>query len=110
MSQSRQLAAIMFADIVGYTALMQGDEELALQLRHKLKSKLEKEVNAHHGRILSFKGDGALCSFNSAIEGVRAALAVQINMQISPLVPLRIGIHTGDVIMEEDNIYGDGVN
>ena len=110
MSQSRQLAAIMFADIVGYTALMQGDEELALQLRHKLKSKLEKEVNAHQGRILSFKGDGALCSFNSAIEGVRAALAVQINMQTSPLVPLRIGIHTGDVIMEEDNIYGDGVN
>ena len=110
MSQSRQLAAIMFADIVGYTALMQEDEELALQLRHKLKIKLEEEVNAHHGRILAFKGDGALCSFNSAIESVRAALTVQLEMQSPPLVPLRIGIHTGDVMVEEDNIYGDGVN
>ncbi|MEP6596826.1 MAG: adenylate/guanylate cyclase domain-containing protein, partial [Ginsengibacter sp.] len=110
MSQSRQLAAIMFADIVGYTALMQEDEELALQLRHKLKKKLEEEVIAHYGRILAFKGDGALCSFSSAIEGVKAALAVQLQMQISPVVPLRIGIHTGDVILEEDNIYGDGVN
>ena len=110
MSQSRQLAAIMFADIVGYTALMQEDEEVALQLRYKLKTKLEQEVNAHQGRVLSFKGDGALCSFNSAIEGVRAALNIQLSMQTSPLVPLRIGIHTGDVILEEDNIYGDGVN
>jgi TolB-like protein len=110
MSQFRQLAAIMFADIVGYTALMQEDEELALQLRQKLKSKLEQEVNIHQGRVLAFKGDGALCSFNSAIEGVKAALAVQIDMQTAPPVPLRIGIHTGDVILEEDNIYGDGVN
>jgi len=110
MSHSRQLAAIMFADIVGYTALMQEDEEVALQLRHKFKSKLEEEVSLHHGRILAFKGDGALCSFNSAIEGVRAAVTVQLAMQTLPPVPLRIGIHTGDVIMEEDNIYGDGVN
>jgi adenylate cyclase len=110
MSQSRQLAAIMFADIVGYTAMMQEDEALALQLRNKLKKKLENEVIAHHGRILEFKGDGALCSFNSAIEGVRAALALQLDMQTSPLVPVRIGMHTGDVVVDGDNIYGDGVN
>nr|MBA2561430.1 tetratricopeptide repeat protein [Chitinophagaceae bacterium] len=101
---------IMFADIVGYTALMQGDEELALSLRQKLKQKLEAETNAHNGRILEFKGDGALCSFNSAIEGVRAALALQLEMQTIPLVPLRIGMHTGDVMVEDDNIFGDGVN
>jgi len=110
MSQSRQLAAIMFADIMGYTSMMQEDETLALQLRHKLKIKLEKEVATHHGRILEFRGDGALCSFTSTIEGVRAALALQLNMQTYPVVPLRIGLHTGDVIFEENNIYGDGVN
>ena len=110
MFSSRQLAAIMFADIVGYTAMMQEDEEMALGLRQKLKDKLEDEVSNHGGRILEFKGDGALCSFNSAIEGVKAALAVQLEMQTSPLVPLRIGMHTGDVVVDRDNIYGDGVN
>lgn len=110
MSQSRQLAAIMFADIMGYTALMQEDEALAMELRHKLQKKLEEEVATHHGRILEFRGDGAMCSFTSTIEGVRAALALQLNMQTDPVVPLRIGMHTGDVIFEENNIYGDGVN
>jgi adenylate cyclase len=110
MSQSRQLAAIMFADIAGYTALMQEDEFLALQLRHKLQKKLEDEVAKHQGRILEFKGDGALCSFTSSIEAVQAALALQVDMQTTPIVPLRIGMHTGDVMLDENNIYGDGVN
>jgi adenylate cyclase len=110
MSSSRQLAAIMFADIMGYTALMQEDEALALQLRHKLKTKLEEVTSTHYGRILEFRGDGAMCSFTSTIEGVRAALALQLDMQSNPIVPLRIGMHTGDVIFEENNIYGDGVN
>ena len=110
MNKSRQLAAIMFADIVGYTAMMQEDEELAFGLRQKLKDKLEDEVNNHGGRILEFKGDGALCSFNSAIEGVMAALNLQLEMQTTPLVPLRIGMHTGDVLVDNDAIYGDGVN
>ena len=110
MSQSRQLVAIMFADIVGYTALMQEDETFAVQLRNKLKKKLEKEITTHNGRILAFRGDGALCSFMSNIEGVLAALALQLDMQTIPIVPLRIGIHTGDVMMEDDNMYGDGVN
>ena len=110
MSQSRQLAAIMFADIMGYTAMMQEDESRALQQRQKFKTKLEEEVAAHHGRVLELRGDGALCSFTSTIEAARAALAVQLEMQTDPIVPLRIGMHTGDVIFEENNIYGDGVN
>ncbi len=110
MSQSHQLAAIMFTDIAGYTAIMQEDEALALQLRQKLKKKLEEEVAAHYGRILELRGDGALCSFSSTIEGVRAALALQLEMQTFPFVPLRIGIHTGDVMVEGNNVYGDGVN
>lgn len=110
MSQSRQLAAIMFTDIDGYTSIMQEDEVLAMELRKKLKKKLEEEVATHRGRILELRGDGALCSFTSTIEAVRAALALQLDMQAVPVVPLRIGIHTGDVMMEGDTIYGDGVN
>jgi len=110
MSQTRQLAAIMFADIMGYTAMMQEDEKLALQMRQKFKTNLEEAVAAHYGKIWELRGDGALCSFPSTIEGVRAALTIQVNMQSDLIVPLRIGMHTGDVIVDENNIYGDGVN
>lgn len=110
MPSSHQLAAIMFADIAGYTATMQEDEALALQLKNKLLKKLEAETTEHNGRILSFRGDGALCHFTSTIEAVRAALAVQLEMLEQPKVPLRIGMHMGDVIMNDNDIVGDGVN
>ncbi len=110
MASSRQLAAIMFADIAGYTGMMQEDEGLALQLRKKLREKLEEQISLEHGRLLEFKGDGALCCFTSTIEAVQAAIALQTEMQREPVVPLRIGIHTGDVIFEDNNVYGDGVN
>jgi len=110
MASSRQLAVIMFADIAGYTAMMQEDEVMALQLKNKLLQNLDKEVNGHNGRILSFRGDGALCCFISSIEAVRAALALQLEMQNDPRVPLRIGMHTGDVIVDDNEVYGDGVN
>jgi len=110
MAFSRQLAAIMFADIVGYTALMENDESLAMRSRDRLKNKLEEVLNDHGGRLLAFHGDGALCSFTSTLESVKAATALQLEMQSPPLVPLRIGIHTGDVLVDDNNIYGDGVN
>lgn len=110
MSTSRQLAAILFADIQGYTALMQRDEASAMFLRDKFQRNLEKEIKSRNGRIATFSGDGALCVFKSAIEAVQAAIAVQERMREDPVVPLRIGIHTGDVISEGKNVYGDGVN
>lgn len=110
MSRSRQLAAIMFADIIGFTALMQKDEALALGLRQKLKSKLEKELLKHGGKIVKFSGDGALCSFDSALESIRVAIAVQLKMLQEPIVPLRIGIHQADVVFEDGDVHGDGVN
>ncbi len=110
MPQSRQLAAIMFADIVGYTAMMQEDEAMALMLRDKLQNKLESEVVLHHGTIITFNGDGAMCSFPSTIEAIHAALSLQLHMRSEPLVPLRIGMHSGDVILEGKTMYGDGVN
>src|SRR5687768_16364707 len=110
MSSTRQLAAIMFTDISGYTAMMQEDEKLTLKLRQKFLNKLEEVARLHNGRIIDFKGDGGMSSFNSAIEAVRAALNLQLDMQIPPYVPVRIGLHTGDVVIEGNNIYGDGVN
>lgn len=110
MAYSRQLAAIMFADIAGYTALMEQDESLAMNFRDRLKNKLEEVVNDHGGRLLEFHGDGALCSFTSTLESVKAATSLQLEMQTPPLIPLRIGIHTGDVLVDDNNVYGDGVN
>ncbi len=110
MTQTRQLAAIMFTDIVGYTAMMEEDEMAAMNCRQKLKQKLEEVVAEHQGRIIEFRGDGGMCSFTSTIQCVKAGLTLQLDMQTSPVVPLRIGMHTGDVIFEGNNIYGDGVN
>ena len=110
MTSSHQLAAILFADIQGYTALMEDDESRAHSLREKLKKILEHDVPYYNGRILKLSGDGALCIFNSAIEAVRAAIDIQKKMSHDPKVPLRIGIHMGDVVFEEGDIFGDGVN
>lgn len=110
MSSSRQLAAIVFADIMGYTTLMQEDEEQALQIRNKFEHILQQETAAHGGRIQKMMGDGALCIFSSSIEAARAAVAVQQQMREEPSVPLRIGIHAGDVMVDESDVYGDGVN
>ncbi len=110
MEITRQLAAIMFADIAGFTAMMQENETNALHARKKLKDKLELEVSNHHGMVLEFKGDGAVCTFSSTLEAISAALAIQEEMQKDPVVPLRIGLHTGDILMGDGNIYGDGVN
>ena len=110
MHHSRQLAAIMFIDIAGYTSLMETDEILALRFREKLKIKLETEVGIYGGKIIKWMGDGALCSFDSANACVRTALALQLNMQQQPKVPVRIGIHQADIIFEDSDVHGDGVN
>ena len=106
----RQLAAIMFSDMSGYTALMQQNEQLALGKRRRLKEVLEGSVSAHHGKILEYTGDGALSIFNSAIDGVKCAVEIQRTLQQEPKVELRIGIHTGDISIEDGAIYGNGVN
>ncbi len=110
MSQTRQLAAILFADIAGYTALMEEDEAYAFIIRNKFKKVLESETTRRGGRTIKFSGDGALCSFDSAGESVRAAIGIQSAMQEEPKIPLRIGIHQADVVFEAGDVHGDGVN
>ena len=106
----RQLAAIMFSDMYGFTALMQQNEQLAKLKQRRLKEVLETCIPAYNGKILQYYGDGALSIFNSAIDGVNCAVEVQQTLLQEPKVELRIGIHTGDISVEDETIYGDGVN
>jgi TolB-like protein/class 3 adenylate cyclase/Flp pilus assembly protein TadD len=106
----RQLAAILFADMTGYTALMQDNEHLARLKRKRFKEVLESAIQQHQGKILQNYGDGSLSIFNSAINSVSCAISIQQQLQLAPKVEIRIGIHTGDVVIEEESIYGDGVN
>ena len=106
----RQLVAIMFADMTGYTSLMQENENLARLKRQRLKEILESATGKSNGKTIQYYGDGSLSIFNSAIDAVRCAIDMQQQLQMAPKVDVRIGIHTGDVTVDEDAIYGDGVN
>ncbi len=106
----RQLAAIVFADMVGYTALMQEDEEGARLQRDKHRAIQTAAVKRHHGEVLQYYGDGTLSIFGSAVEAVQCAVEVQMEVAGEPLLPLRIGIHSGDVVHDDEGVYGDGVN
>ena len=104
----RMLAAIMFTDMVGYTAMMQDNEHEAMVHRNRCRAVLQDAVARHGGSILQFYGDGTLSMFGSAIEATRCALDVQRGMPEE--IRLRIGIHVGDIVQEEGGIFGDAVN
>ena len=105
----RQLAAIMFTDIVGYTALMQQNETLARQQRDVNKQIFESSLSKHNGKLLQYYGDGTLSIFNSAANAVQAAIEMQTRCR-QQKVDLRIGIHSGDVMFDDTGVYGDSVN
>jgi adenylate cyclase len=110
MSQ-RKLAAILSADVAGYSRLMEQDEAGALaQLKRALAEVFEPSVARHHGRIVKFMGDGALVEFASVVAAVHCALEVQGALDESAPIRLRIGVNIGDVIVDGDDIFGDGVN
>ena len=96
--------------MTGYTALMQQNELLAMQKRMRLKEVLESTIQQHSGKILQYYGDGSLSIFNSAIDGANCAIKIQQQLLQEPKVDIRIGLHTGDVIIDDEAIFGDGVN
>ena len=105
----RRLVAIMFTDMAGYTALMQQDEKVAKKLRDLHRQALEEETAKSGGRILQYYGDGSLSTYSSSLDAVECAIAIQ--KRVKDKVNLRIGIHIGDVVKDEDGaIYGNGVN
>jgi len=109
-SPKRKLAAIMFTDMVGYTALMQQDEDKARELIERHRAHMKPFVEKYGGEIIQFVGDGTFCRFDSAIEAVRSAMEIQKVLELEPDINLRIGIHVGDVVVKGDEVYGDGVN
>jgi adenylate cyclase len=115
---NRKLAAILAADVVGYSRLMGADEAgtLAALKRHR-EAIFDPAVAAHSGRIVKLIGDGVIAEFGSVVDAMSCALSVQRSRATipdqgasQPIIVLRIGINLGDVIIEGDDIYGDGVN
>ena len=104
------MAAILFTDIVGFTALMQHDETNAVCIIKHYHEVLEKSVSNHHGEILNNYGDGSLCVFNSVYEALKCAIELQIGLKSEPAVPLRVGLHLGEVLFENGQALGDDVN
>ncbi|MEM1124800.1 MAG: adenylate/guanylate cyclase domain-containing protein, partial [Bacteroidota bacterium] len=86
------------------------DEPAALSALQKFKTALESKVTDHQGRIIQFYGDGCLATFESSVNAVNCAQALQLDFQAAPKVPVRIGLHAGDVIYRESNVFGDAVN
>src|SRR4030095_395933 len=110
MPAHRQLAAMMFTDIVGYTALMQKNEQQAISLLDRHRSILEQKIHEHKGELISYYGDGSLSMFSSISQALQCAMEIQEALRNDPPVPLRIGLHTGEVLVEGDKIVGDAVN
>ncbi len=106
----RHSAAVMFTDIVGYTAIMQADEELARVARDRHRRSLEPSVDGHGGKVLQYFGDGSLSVFPDPREAVAAAIEMQELLRADPAVDVRVGIHYGDVAYDEQGAYGDSVN
>ena len=118
MSQTRRLAAILAADVTGYSRLMGADEEGTLERLKALgRELLDPKIAEHRGRIVKTTGDGLLVEFASVVDAVRCAVAVQqamsernADVRADDRIELRIGVNLGDVIVEGDDLYGDGVN
>jgi TolB-like protein/class 3 adenylate cyclase len=108
---TRRLAAILAADVVSFSSMMERDEEGTLAKIKTLQQEvIEPKVTEHHGRVVKTTGDGFLVEFASPVEAVRCAVGIQDEAGAGPL-QLRIGINLGDIIIEPDgDVYGDGVN
>ncbi len=106
----RKLAAVMFADMTGYTAMMQKDELRAKILHSRQKQAIDKFITAFNGKIIQYFGDGTLSIFDSAIDAVKAGIEIQKELLQEPKVLLRVGIHSGEVVLDKDGLYGDCVN
>jgi adenylate cyclase len=109
----RRLAAILAADVVGYSKMMGADEAGTLSsLKRHRDAVFNPAVTAHRGRVVKLIGDGTLVEFASVVDAVNCAVAIQraVKAEGSDAIRLRIGVNLGDVIIEGDDIYGDGVN
>src|SRR5437764_8585616 len=116
-SEQRKLAAIMFTDMVGYSALSQRDDKLALELLEEHRELLREIFPSFHGTEIKTIGDAFLVEFNSALEAAQCAVEIQRSLakrdadaRADRQIQVRMGIHIGDVIHRGDDVYDDGEN
>ena len=118
MSQTRRLAAILAADVAGYSRLIGDDEEGTLNRLKSIRAEvIDPKIAEHRGRIVKTTGDGLLVEFSSVVDALRCATQWQDAMRkrgagISDdhRIEFRIGVHQGDIVVEDNDIFGDGVN
>src|SRR5712672_3481996 len=118
MPTTRRLAAILVADVAGYARLIGADEQGTLERLKAIRSEVvDPGIAAHNGRIVKTTGDGLLAEFGSTVDALHCAQAIQAEMAehdagLAPegRIEFRIGIHQGDIVVEDDDIFGDGVN
>ena len=118
MSQTRRLAAILAADVAGYSRLIGADEEGTLARLKVLRAEvIDPKIVAHRGRLVKTTGDGLLVEFGSVVDALRCAVEVQREMvgrntdvPSDNRIEFRIGINVGDIVVEDGDIFGDGVN
>src|SRR5271169_2897314 len=114
----RRLAAVLAADVAGYSRLMGSDEEGTLdRLKAVRKTLVDPTIAGHRGRIVKTTGDGMLVEFASAVDAVRGAVEVQrgiadqnASIPQDERIEFRVGIHVGDIIIDDNDIFGEGVN
>ena len=112
----RRLAAILAADVVGYSRLMEADEEATAHTLGACREIVDGLIASHHGRVYGSAGDSVIAEFASPVEAVRCAVEIQRDLEAHNAdlpedrrMRLRIGVNLGDVIVEGDNLLGDGV-
>src|SRR6266403_1919645 len=118
MTATRRLAAILAADVAGYSRLIGADEEGTLNRLRSIRAELiDPKITEHRGRVVKTTGDGLLVEFASVVDGLRCASEWQRGMaernaDVPPTsrIEFRIGVHQGDIVVEDDDIFGDGVN
>ncbi|MBV9407080.1 MAG: adenylate/guanylate cyclase domain-containing protein, partial [Acidobacteriaceae bacterium] len=116
-SQQRRIAVILAADVFGYSRLMAKDEDATLRTLKAHRSVIDRLITRHEGRIFNTAGDSVLAEFDSAVEAVRCAITIQDELRVRNAqiaeerrMEFRIGINVGDVLVDRENLYGDGVN
>jgi adenylate cyclase len=113
----RRLAAILAADVEGYSRLMHGDEEATMATLSARRAVVDELIAQHRGRIANTAGDSVLAEFTSVLDAVRCAIEIQASLQRANedepegrRMRFRIGVNVGDVMVKDDDIFGDGVN
>jgi len=109
-NSQRRLAAIVFTDIVGYSGLMAKNEELTLSILEKNRHLHKTKIKQYNGRWLKEIGDGTLASFETVSDAVKCTMEIQKELSKQDEFKLRVGIHAGEVVFKDGDIFGDGVN